>query len=83
MIGTKCDLVDNEEIIMEQKKNKETSITKEEGKALAKKIKAVGYYETSAKTGEGVKEAFEAAVRASNTPRKLSIFSCFTSKCIS
>ena len=70
--------MDNEDVIKEQRKAKETSITKEEGKALAKKIKAVGYYETSAKTGEGVKEAFEAAVKASNTPRKLSIFSCFT-----
>ena len=34
------------------------------GKALAKKIGAVGYLETSAKTGEGVKDAFDKAVRA-------------------
>ena len=36
----------------------------EEGLAVATKMDAVGYYETSAKTGEGVDAVFEAVIRA-------------------
>ena len=43
-------------------------INKSEGQALARKINAVGYYETSALSGQGVKEAFQAAIDAANKP---------------
>lgn len=39
-------------------------VTKGEGEALAKEINAYGYYETSAKTAEGVKEVMDAAIEA-------------------
>ena len=44
------------------------TVSTEEGVKLAKKIHALGYWETSAKTGEGVKEAFAAATKALLTP---------------
>ena len=40
----------------------------EEAVMLAKEINALGYYETSAKTGQGVHEAFAAATKALLTP---------------
>ena len=36
-------------------------VTKGEGDTLAKEIKAYGYYETSAKTGQGVHQVMQAA----------------------
>ncbi|KAJ2484096.1 GTP-binding protein Rho1 [Coemansia sp. RSA 2320] len=39
-------------------------ISCEDGKDIAKKLHAYSYIECSAKTGEGVKEVFEAATRA-------------------
>ena len=44
LVGNKCDI-----------KNRE--VTKEEGENLAKQYH-INYYETSAKTGEGIKEVF-------------------------
>ena len=38
--------------------------------ALAQEIGAIAYYETSALTGEGVKELFDAAVQAVINPVK-------------
>ena len=39
-------------------------VTKGEGEALAKELKAYGYYETSAKTGQGVHQVMKAAIDA-------------------
>ena len=39
-------------------------VTLGEGKALAAEIKAFGYYETSAKTGQGVTQVMNAAIEA-------------------
>ena len=59
LIGTKSDLVGQEET---------HAVSTMEGVKLAKKIHALGYWETSAKTGEGIKEAFAAAMTALLTP---------------
>ena len=59
LIGTKSDLVGEAGT---------EAVSTREGVKLAKKIHALGYWETSAKTGEGVKEAFAAATTALLTP---------------
>ena len=59
LIGTKSDLVGEAGT---------ESVSTREGVKLAKRIHALGYWETSAKTGEGVKEAFAAATTALLTP---------------
>ena len=59
LIGTKSDLV---------VRAGAHAVSTKEGVKLAKKIHALGYWETSAKTGEGVKEAFAAATTALLTP---------------
>jgi Ras-related C3 botulinum toxin substrate 1 len=55
LVGTKTDL---------RNEKGGDSIDKSEGVAMAKKIKAVKYLECSAKLNEGVKEVFDAAIRA-------------------
>ena len=59
LIGTKSDLV---------VRAGAHAVHTEEGVKLARKIHALGYWETSAKTGKGVKEAFAAATTALLTP---------------
>ena len=54
LIGTKADL----------KYNCEDPITNESGERLAREIQAVGYVETSAKTGEGVHKAIQMGIKA-------------------
>ena len=44
-------------------------VSTKEGRSLAGKIKADHYVETSAKTGEGVTEAFHAAITAAELPK--------------
>ena len=43
---------------------KQLPVKIEEGLEMAEKIGAMGYYECSSKTKEGVREIFEAATRA-------------------
>ena len=61
MVGTKSDLrgMDDQR---DNPNNKE--ITKEEGDKMAKEIKATCYMETSSKTGEGIREVFDEAIKA-------------------
>jgi len=42
-------------------------ISQASGAELAKEIKAVGYFETSAKTGEGIHEAIDKGLKAAMT----------------
>ena len=67
LVGTKCDLKEDKKALEEMRKLKGPEaqpITKEEGDALAKKIKAYAYLETSAKENIGVTEALNAALEA-------------------
>ncbi|KAI1718106.1 ras family domain-containing protein [Ditylenchus destructor] len=57
LVGNKKDLRDETHVIQEP-------ITYEQGKAVADKIGAVAYLESSAKTQEGVPEVFNCAARA-------------------
>jgi len=59
LVGTKADLRDDPAHV-----GKDNLVTSFEAKALAKRIKAVGYYECSAKTGAQVNDVFEGAIRA-------------------
>ena len=64
MIGTKADLKNDGECLRKLEKYGEKPITKEDGERLAEVINAVGYVETSAKTGEGVHEAIQMGIKA-------------------
>ena len=68
LLGTKCDLKEDKEALEKMRRAdgpEAKPISKEEGDALAKQIKAYAYFETSAKENIGVTEAlnvvFEAA----------------------
>ena len=68
LIGTKCDLKEDKKALEELRKVsglEAQPVSKEEGDALAKQIKAYAYFETSAKENIGGTEAlnvvFEAA----------------------
>ena len=67
LVGTKCDLKENQKALEEMRKlsgPEAQPITKEEGDALAKQIKAYAYFETSAKENIGVTEALNAIFEA-------------------
>ena len=68
LIGTKADLKDEAQA---------APISKAEGDQLAGEINAVGYLETSSKTGVGIKEAIEKGLEAAMLPNPPpSMFEC-------
>ena len=83
LIGTKHDL--KEAYDNSKKSEYYPSVSKNEGKSLAKKIGALGYFETSAKTGMGIKEAFDAILLSALNSRKkhkpAENNACFSTKC--
>ena len=46
------------------------SVSVKEGRALARKIRALGYFETSAITGKGINEAFDAILESAIESRR-------------
>ena len=67
LVGTKCDLKEDQKALEEMRKlsgPEAKPISKEEGDALARKIKAYAYFETSAKLNIGVTEALNVAIEA-------------------
>ena len=73
LVGTKCDLRDDEKTVSILKKNNQVPGTFKSGWDLSKRICAEKYLECSALTGEGVKNVFEESIRsavACNTQKK-------------
>ena len=70
LVGNKKDLRDDEEVKLLLERYNQKPVTFEEGEEVAKKIGAVCYIESSAKTREGVREVFEAATLAALQKRK-------------
>ena len=64
LVGTKLDLRDNPEEIEKLRKRRKSPITQKQGEAMQKKIRAVAYMECSARTGVGLNDVFEEAIRA-------------------
>lgn len=69
LVGCKTDLRRDPRTVDSLKAMSQRPVTSNEGSALAQRIGARDYMECSARTGEGVREAFQAAARASLTVR--------------
>ncbi|KAM9469668.1 ras homolog family member Ga [Clarias gariepinus] len=69
LVGTKKDHRQDPEILQKLKEQKLTPVTEQQGRALAREIKAVKYLECSALNQDGVKEVFEEAVIAHLNPK--------------
>jgi Ras-related C3 botulinum toxin substrate 1 len=63
LVGTKLDMKEDSGTLEKLKKQGLKPVTKEEGEACKKAIKAVHYVECSAKTQQGIKEVFDKAIR--------------------
>jgi len=63
MVATKVDLRTDDHTIKELSRLKQSPVAEEQGRAMAEKIGAKAYIESSALTKEGVKEVFEAVSR--------------------
>mmetsp|Transcript_8789 Transcript_8789/g.13028 ORF Transcript_8789/g.13028 Transcript_8789/m.13028 type:complete len:198 (-) Transcript_8789:72-665(-) len=63
LCGTKSDLRTDESTLKELEEEGLKPITEEEGKKMARQIKAVAYLECSAFKNEGVKEVFDEAIK--------------------
>lgn len=67
LVGCKCDLRNDPATIEKLRQSGQQPVSSAQGQAVADKINAKKYLECSARTGQGVKEVFEVATRASLT----------------
>ena len=70
LVGTKTDLRFDANTIKSLRNSGEKPVSLEQGQKLAKQIGAECYMECSARTTQGVKNVFDAAVLAVLEPRK-------------
>lgn len=70
VVGCKVDLRDDPEVLNTLKAEGLAPVSTEQGRSVAEKIGASGFYECSSRTGQGVKEVFEAAAIAALQPKK-------------
>jgi GTPase SAR1 family protein len=64
LVGTKSDLRGDPEFVSNLQEKGLPFVTKKEAEQMQRDIKAVCYVETSAKTGENVKELFDAVTES-------------------
>lgn len=64
LVGTKSDLRNDEQTLLQLQRRNQVPVTREQGEKLMKEIGAVAYLECSAKRNLGVKDVFNAAIRA-------------------
>ncbi|KAL4648526.1 rho-related GTP-binding protein RhoG-like [Arapaima gigas] len=69
LVGTKSDLRTDSEVLRKLKEQNQTTISQQQGQALARQIHAVKYLECSALNQEGIKEVFSESVRAFLNPQ--------------
>jgi len=70
LVGTKCDLKDDKEIVDKLAKEGQSPISQSLGENMAREIKALGYMECSALTQKGLKNVFDEAIKAVVFPPK-------------
>jgi cell division control protein 42 len=69
VVGTQCDLRDDEKIKQKLQKRRQRPVTIEEGQKLAKRVNADCYVECSALTRQGLKDVFDEALIAVLDPK--------------
>ncbi|XP_028655182.1 ras homolog family member Gb [Erpetoichthys calabaricus] len=69
LVGTKKDLRNDPDVAKKLKEQNQTTISSQQGAALARQIHAIKYMECSALNHEGIKEVFTEGVRAFLNPQ--------------
>ncbi|PAA48348.1 hypothetical protein BOX15_Mlig009552g1 [Macrostomum lignano] len=70
LVGTQCDLRNDQTVQEKLAKNKQRCIAPEQGEKLARELKAVKYVECSALTQKNLKAVFDEAIMAAWTRRR-------------
>ncbi|XP_067950706.1 cdc42 homolog [Watersipora subatra] len=68
LVGTQCDLRNDNAVIAQLQTTFEKPVSFEHGNKLAKELRAVKFVECSALTQEGIKNVFDEAIRATLVP---------------
>ncbi|KAI1903845.1 hypothetical protein AGOR_G00031410 [Albula goreensis] len=64
LVGTQCDLRQDVKVLIELARRRESPVPEADAHALAEKVGAVAYLESSALTQKNLKEVFDAAITA-------------------